>query len=280
MLRSLSSVIAVAIVLWSAGDALASEDEGTAKARIHLRAGIADYDEGRYAEAANEIEQAYAIRSLPDLQYNLAQCYERLNRLEDAAKAYESYLAGRRDAPDVDTVKKRIENLRERHKAQAEGHEAPAPAKSEKVVFKTIVVYREAPPPPGRAARWAAYAVGALGLVGIGTGIAFAVLTSKAGTDVHNQGSLTDPPVFDGSLRATQDAAHLYPIGTGVGFGIGGLGIGGAIGLYLSGRKIDREAQKARDREQTLLERVPSVAPFYAKSGAATTSGLSVAGRF
>jgi tetratricopeptide (TPR) repeat protein len=280
-MRSLSSVIGLAITLFTLSNAAAAEDEATAKARIHLRAGIADYDEGRYAEAANEMEQAYAMRPLADLQYNLAQCYERLNRLEDAAKAYETYLSGRHDAPDTETVRKRIENLRERMKAHAEGHEAPAPTKGEeKVVFKTIVVYREVPPPPGRAARWAAYAVGALGLIGLGTGIAFAVLTAKASNDVHDQGSLMNPLVFDGSLRATQDAAHLYPIGTGVGFGIGGLGIGGAIGLYVASRKIDREALKSREREQSLLERVPSLAPFYARSGAATIGGVTIAGRF
>jgi tetratricopeptide (TPR) repeat protein len=269
--------LAFVIVVFSPSTVGAVEDDATSKARIHLRAGIANYDEGRYAEAANEMEQAYALRPLADLQYNLAQCYERLNRLEDAAKAYELYLAGRHNAPDEEQVKKRIDHLHERKKAQQEGRETPAIKQEEKVVFKTIIVYKEVPPPPGRAARWAAYAAGALGLAGLATGIAFAVLTAEAGHDVHNQGSLTNPPVFDGSLRATQDAAHLYPIGTGVGFCVGGLAIGGAIGLYMSGRKIDREAQKAREHEQSKL---PSVAPFYARSGAATVGGLSVAGQF
>jgi tetratricopeptide (TPR) repeat protein len=268
--------LAFVLVIFSPTPVGAVEDEATSKARVHLRAGIANYDEGRYAEAANEMEQAYALRPLPDLQYNLAQCYERLGRLEDAAKAYELYLTGRHDAPDVEKVKKRIEHLHERQRAQQEGRDAPALKQEEKVVFKTIIVYKELPPPPGRAARWAAYAVGALGLAGLATGVAFAVLTAQAGHDVHNQGSLTNPPVFDGSLRAKQDAAHLYPIGTGVGFGIGGLAIGGAIGLYMSGRKIDREAQKSREQQAAL----PSVAPFYARSGAATVGGLTVAGQF
>jgi tetratricopeptide (TPR) repeat protein len=270
----LMAVLALVIAFLPRG-AAAGEDEATAKARIHLRAGIADYDEGRYTEAANEIEQAYALRPLPDLQYNLAQCYERLGRLDDAARAYDDYLSGRKDAPDLDQVKKRIAHLKERAKAKAEGREVAAP-KEEKVVFKTLVIYRELPPPPGRAARWAAYAVGALGLAGIGTGIAFAVLTARAGSEVHDQGSLTDPPVFGGSLRATQDAAHLYPIGTGVGFGIGALGIGGAVGLYVAGRKIDREAQKTRDQQAL----IPSLAPFYARSGAATVGGVVAQGRF
>jgi tetratricopeptide (TPR) repeat protein len=254
--------------------ARAAEDESTSKARIHLRAGIADYDEGRYTEAANEMEQAYALRPLPDLQYNLAQCYERLNRLEDAAKAYEVYLGGQVNAADRVLVGRRIENLRARAKAQTEGTTAPALPPQEKVVFKTLVVYREAPPPPGRAARWAAWAVGALGLAGIGTGIAFAVLTAKAGQEVHDQGNLMNPQPFN---SATQDAAHLYPIGTGVGFAVGGLGVGGALGLYFASRKVDRDAAKQREHEQALL---PTLAPFYARSGGASVSGIVAQGKF
>lgn len=274
-----SSRISIGLVLalfLVGGLASAAEDEATGKARIHLRAGIADYDEGRYAEAANEMEQAYALKPLADLQYNLAQCYERLNRLTDAARAYETYLSGRRDAPDRETVQKRIDNLHERAKAEAEGRK-PVEAPPERVVFKTLVVYREIPAPPGRAARWAAYALGALGVIGLGTGVAFAVLTVQAGKDVHGQGSLSSPPVFDGDLRAKQDAAHLYPIGTGVGFAIGGVAIGGAVGLYLSGRKIDREAVKQREREQVLI---PSIAPFYARTGNNTVAGIAAQGRF
>ena len=111
-----------------AGRATAGEDPAVAKARIHLRAGIADYDEGRYAEAASQMEQAYAIKPVADLQYNLAQCYERLDRLKDAIKAYEVYLDGSANAPDRDAVGKRIVNLRERVKAEDEGRKSVAPA--------------------------------------------------------------------------------------------------------------------------------------------------------
>ncbi len=273
MVRSSGWVLTVWSLFVVCGLARAEEEAGTQKARIHLRAGIADYDEGRYAEAANEMEQAYALKPLADLQYNLAQCYERLNRLDDAARAYETYLAGRKDAPDHDTVQKRIDNLR----ARARGAAVLATPIEGKVIFKTIVVYRESPPPPGRAARWAAYALGALGVAGLGCGIAFAVLTARASDDVRAAGSVTHPPVFDSDLRAKQDAAHLYPIGTGIGFAVGGLALGGAVGLWFVGRKIDREAQRQRDHEQVSL---PSVAPFFAQKGAATIVGLAVSGAF
>jgi tetratricopeptide (TPR) repeat protein len=252
-----------------------AEDDATAKARVHLRAGIADYDEGRYTEAANEMEQAYALRPLPDLQYDLAQCYERLGRLEDAAKAYETYLGSRHDAPDLDVVKKRIENLRERAKTVAAGGDATqAAAPAEQVKWRTIVVYREVPPPPGRVARATAYGLFALGAAGVATGIAFAVLTAQASSAVHDGGSTTNPPVWGSStLSARQDAAKLYPIGTGIGFGVGALAVGSGIGLYLAGRKVDREAQKQRDSEQASVK---SIAPYFN----ASSGGVAVSGAF
>jgi tetratricopeptide (TPR) repeat protein len=266
--------LVVAALLFGAAGTAHAEDEGTAKARVHLRAGIADYDEGRYAEAASEMEQAYAIRPLPDLQYNLAQCYERLGRLDDTVKAYEAYLDGRHDAPDTEVVKKRVENLHARIAAAASG-QAPVAAPVEKTVFKTIVVYRALPPPPGRVARAAAYGLFVLGAAGVATGIAFAVLTSQASSAVHDGGSTSSPPNFAQSRYAgLQDAARLYPIGTGVGFGVAALAVGGGVGLYLAGRKLDREAAK-RERENEQAH-VDGIAPYFGTNG----GGLAVRGTF
>ena len=267
-----TGVLTLALLLGVPGSARAVDDPAVRIARIHLRAGMADYDEGRYAEAAAEMEQAYAVKPLPELQYNRAQCYERLGRFADAVRAYEAYVAGTPPSDETELVKKRIENLRGR----AEGI-PPAPAAPEKVVFKTLVVYRDTPPPPGRAARAAAYGLGALGLAGLATGVAFAVLTSQASHDVRSGGSVSEPPVFDGALRSKQDAARLYPIGTGVGFGIGALAIGGAVGLWVYSRKIDREAQREREQE---LAKLPTLSPFYASHAGQTTTGLALSGRF
>ena len=267
--------LAVACFAVSVARRAAADDDATTKARVHLRAGIADYDEGRYTEAANEMEQAYALRPLPDLQYDLAQCYERLGRLEDAAKAYEAYVGARRDAPDLELVKKRIENLHERAKAVAAGQEASAPEPAQ-VKWRTIVVYREVPPPPGRVARAASYGLFALGAAGVATGIAFAVLTVQASNAVHDGGSTTNPPVWGSStLRARQDAAKLYPIGTGIGFGVGALAVGGGIGLYLAARKLDHEAVKQRERDSEQAS-IKSIAPFFS----ASSGGIAVSGAF
>ena len=259
------SILALLLLLGSARVALAQpQDEKTERARIHLKAAIAYYDEARYEDAAREMEAAYQLKPLPDLQYNLAQCYERLGRYADAATAYERYLKGNPAASDQKLVQTRIVNLRERAAATAAGTQpAPLPASGEKVVFKTIVVYKEAPPPPGRGVRIAAYGLGVLALAALGSGVAFAVLAKQDADAVTKGGSTTNPPPFDGQ-SATQKSGQIDVIVSGVSFGVAGLCAAGAIGLYLLGNKIDKEAPK--------LTMAPSLSP--------TGGGLVLAGRF
>ncbi len=242
-----------------------AQEEATERARIHLKAAIAYYDDGRYDDAAREMQAAYRLKPLPDLQYNLAQCYERLNKLDDAAEAYEQYLAGVPQATDRPAVQARINNLRERATAAASGRleASPAPAPIEKVVFKTIVVYRVAPPPPGRGARYAAYGLAVLGAGALASGIAFTVLTSQASNAVTTGGNVSHPPPFDGQIQ-NQANGRSYPIIAGVSYGIAALAAAGSVALFMIGRKIDREAPKL------------SLAPTVGPSGA----GLFAWGRF
>ncbi len=252
----------ILVTLLAATTIARAEDDKTERARIHVKAAIAYYDEGKYEDAAREMTVAYALKPLPDLQYNLAQCYERLNQLEDAAKAYELYLSGRPDSLDRKVVQTRIENLRARKKASDAG-QAPPPEPVEKVVLKTVVIYRELPPPPGRAARGAAYGLWVLGAGGVACGIAFAVLAKQAADEVTNGANVANPPSFD-KLVATQETGKSYPIISGVTFAVGALALAGGVALYMVGNKIDREAPK--------LTMAPSLGP--------DGGGLVVAGRF
>ena len=255
------SILACLFLLGSARVAVAQDDK-TEGARIHLKAAIAYYDEARYEDAAREMEAAYHLEPLPDLQYNLAQCYERLGRYNDAATAYETYLRGNAAAADRKLVETRIGNLRERAAATAAGSQAsPLPPPSEKVVFKTIVVYKTAPPPPGRGVRIAAYGLGVLALGALASGVAFAVLAKQNADTVTKGGSTTNPQPFSVDAQKTGQAEAIV---SGVSFGVAALCAGGAIGLYLLGNKIDKEAPK--------LTLAPSLSP--------TGGGFVMAGRF
>ena len=255
------SILVCLLIIGSARVATAQDDK-TERARIHLKAAIAYYDEARYEDAAREMEAAYQLKPLPDLQYNLAQCYERLGRYTDAATAYETYLKANAAAPDRKLVETRIGNLRDRAAATAAGSQV-TPLPAEKVVFKTIVVYKTAPPPPGRGVRIAAYGLGVLALGAAASGVAFAVLAKQDADAVSKGGSTTMPPPFD-AQSATQKSGQIDVIVSGVSFGVAGLCAAGAIGLYLLGNKIDKEAPK--------LTMAPSLSP--------TGGGFVLAGRF
>ena len=71
-------------------------DEATvdreAEFQAQLDAGLAHYEERRYAEAAAAFEAAYAIRAEPELAYNIARSYERAVMREEAIAAYDRFL--------------------------------------------------------------------------------------------------------------------------------------------------------------------------------------------
>ena len=253
-------LLLVAPPLWAEGG-----DEKTESARAHLRSGVAWYVEGRYDDAAREMEAAYALKPLPDLQYNLAQCYERLGRLPDAARAYHLYLDGKPQAEDHKLIAARVQNIEDRIRQEKAGVAAPAPPPAtEKVVFKTIVVYREAPPAPGRGARFAAYTLGVLAVAGLASGITFAVLAGRKADLVSKGGSATSPVLFAGSGSGAQATGQTSAVVAGVSFGMAVLGAAGAVGLYLFGQKIDREAPRL------------TFAPALSPSG----GGFAIAGSF
>jgi len=254
------SCLVIFVILGGARLAHAEDpDPRLVAARAHVLAGIAYYDEARYDEAAREMEAAYRLKPVPELQYNLGECYERLRRYDDAVVAYQRYLEGLPRSPDHARIEARIGNLR----GLAADRRAEAPPQ-EKVVFKTIVVYRDAPPPPGRVARGAAWAVGVLGLAALASGIATAVLASQAADEVAASADPTRPPTFEGKPREAQSRGEALEIASGVSFGVAALAATGAVVLYLFGNKVDREAKR--------LSLVPLGGPG--------TAALALGGRF
>jgi tetratricopeptide (TPR) repeat protein len=59
------------------------------------------YDVGRFADAAQQFERAYALRPAPLLLFNMAQCYRQLGDTKKAVFLYESFL---RESPDQETA--------------------------------------------------------------------------------------------------------------------------------------------------------------------------------
>ena len=96
-------VAAIGVVSISARPARA--DDRT-EARAHYDKATTAYALGRYADAAGEFEQAFALKADPALLYNAAQAYRLAGRRDRALELYRNYLRvfGRRaeHAADVE----------------------------------------------------------------------------------------------------------------------------------------------------------------------------------
>jgi tetratricopeptide (TPR) repeat protein len=215
----------------------ARPEGAAAEARIHVSAAVAYFERADYAGAVRELETAYRLHRAPDIQFNLGECYARLGRTDEAIAAYRAYLADRPAAEDRAQVAARIADL-ERALAAARGGSAP-PTVVEKVVWRTVVIYRAPPPPPGRGARWAAWGVAALSLGSLAAAITTTALAAQATSQIEHGGDPAMPPIYDGKL---EQRAHIEWILGASGFALGGVAAAGAVALFLLARRIDREA--------------------------------------
>ena len=84
----LAAAIAVSLFLVSAPAAAQAPGD----ARAHFGRGETAYRQGDYDAAIREWTAAYQLDPRPLIQFNLAQAYERMGRLEDAARALDNYL--------------------------------------------------------------------------------------------------------------------------------------------------------------------------------------------
>lgn len=196
------SLVTLTIAASPAQAAPTAESDAASRARVHMRAGILHFNEGDLPAAVAEMKAAYRIHPVPQIQFNLALCYERQSDPGAAADAYEAYLKGSPEAGDAAEVKAKIATLRTAASEPRPATATPAPAQSAepaptakvegaaasaeepKVVFKTLVVYKEAPPPAGRNVRRAAAISLVLGGVTAAAAATFAVMGQKTLSDL------------------------------------------------------------------------------------------------
>lgn len=121
---TLALLIGLAAAPWSTSRALAQAapaahadggGEGTEAARELYAQGEAAYGNGDYETSVNLWRHAYELDPRIGLQYNLAQAYERLGRLQEAVQALELYVGGTTaEDPRRASAEARITSLRER----------------------------------------------------------------------------------------------------------------------------------------------------------------------
>jgi tetratricopeptide (TPR) repeat protein len=74
-------------------------------ARLHFLLGTEHYDRGEYAKALAEFEAARKAQALPELDFNMGRCLEKLGRKADAIAAYERFLSAKQDQEVAERVR-------------------------------------------------------------------------------------------------------------------------------------------------------------------------------
>lgn len=114
-------------------DALFGEAEQDA-ARAAFKDGRIAFERGRYAEALQRFEHAYALSGKSELLYNIGLAADRIREDDRALEAFEQYLRETPSSPQREQVRMRVVALREaRARKQGEDsskeqREAPTPA--------------------------------------------------------------------------------------------------------------------------------------------------------
>jgi tetratricopeptide (TPR) repeat protein len=101
-------------VAHATGASAAYVDPDVEVAQRHFARGQDHYAAARYEEAIVEFKRAREAKPLPDFDYNIARCYDRLGKWKDALAFYERYLQGADASPAADEVRARVVELRAR----------------------------------------------------------------------------------------------------------------------------------------------------------------------
>lgn len=98
----------------------------TSFARYHYKLGEDLYLSGKYRQCLNEFKLAYGFKKLPQLFFNIGQCYQQLGEVQNAAGWFRAYLEENPTAPDRTDIEKLIQKLDPSVAPAASGGAAPA----------------------------------------------------------------------------------------------------------------------------------------------------------
>jgi tetratricopeptide (TPR) repeat protein len=240
-----------------------AESRGKQTAEAYYEKGMKAYTLGHFPEAIAEFEKAYELRAEPIFLYNIAQSHRQDNNLQRAIFFYRRYLEAQPDAKNRPEIEQRIRDMetqlseQKEHASMAMGS-GPAPvAFSAPVTPPPAIVAAppasvpapqasvpapQAEPPapvtkenPGRGLRIAGITTAAVGVVGVGLGVAFGLHANTLHDEAYN-------PRWD---AAKLDSSKTYRTLEWVSFSVGGAAIVAGGLLYYFGWSAGTESPVA-----------------------------------
>jgi tetratricopeptide (TPR) repeat protein len=215
-------------------------------ARGHYRLGTTAYDQGRFAEAAQEFEEAYRLSERPALMYNAYIAHRDANDIEAAARCLRIFL-------ERETEVRERTNLEARLRSMEEELERRRAAEAELEVQRQANEQRPEPPPPPQSGPevwpYALVGIGAAALVAgaITGGVAFAEAEALA-TDCPNATCGPEIVDFDDRLANIDTLGIVTDV---LLFGGGAIALTGVILAIALGASSAPAAERADEPEVT-----------------------------
>lgn len=183
------------------------------------------YQEGRFAESAALLTEAYDLEKEPVLVYNLARAQDGLGEFEKAIASYELYLSTAKEVPDRGAIEQRLTTLKKAIEDKARlASERDAALRAQEEAAKAPPV---APPPKPPApvaepdsASAAPWIIAGLGALGVGAGATLGALALSKDSDA---GAATTSQVDAVDLH---DSATGLALGATIAFTVGGVVLG------------------------------------------------------
>jgi tetratricopeptide (TPR) repeat protein len=179
------------------------------------------YEAGRFREAIQLLEEAYALEQSPTILYNLGRAYEGVGDVEHALDAYEKYIEKEPKATDRGAIEKRIQTLKaqleEKQRLQRErDEEAKRAAQARRAAEEEKAKRKNAPPPAQRNPSVIPWIVAGVGVAVVGGGV-FLGLRSRARHDEALDAPVAkDSEELNDSARSMATAANVCFVAGGI----------------------------------------------------------------
>ncbi len=151
-MRRLLSVLTLLAALFGALAPARADDIGSA--REYFKKGQTQYALGEFDQAAAAFKEAYRLREVPSILFNIAQAMRLSGHLKEATFYYSQYLSRKPDAANRGEVETLIAELRlkMKHEGAGESTAAAPPDEAPALAPSTPVQTAEAAPAPPPAA--------------------------------------------------------------------------------------------------------------------------------
>ena len=191
------------------------------------------YNQGKFSEAAQLLEQAFALHKDPVLLYNLARAREGNGEAVAAADAYQAYLDRVPDAPDRGAMEQRILRLREQERSRQQLQEEQRRAQERLRQLEQADAGAPGGPgespggqEPGLLGGPFPWILAGVGVVGVGVAVALGVSARGKHDD-----AVAEPIQAD--AVELQDSARRLALGANIAFIAGGTltAVGAVLGI-------------------------------------------------